>query len=70
MKNGRGTVKGVVMMGNEGKIDVLCENYDGMTEEGKTELMMIGERYLRELNFLNDMKLIGKNEGLEVKNEN
>jgi hypothetical protein len=32
------------------KIDILNENFDQMTDEGKDELLKIGEDYLKELN--------------------
>jgi hypothetical protein len=38
----------MVMTGNKGKINVLCENYDDMTDEGKNKLLKIGEQYLHE----------------------
>jgi hypothetical protein len=61
--------KGVVMPGNEGKINVLFENFDDMTDEGKNELLKIGEKYLNELNLNDDKKLISKVDGLKFNDE-
>jgi hypothetical protein len=46
-------------------IDVLCENYDGMTDEGKEELLTIGERYLNEV----DDGVIIETENEDLKSE-
>lgn len=58
------------MTANEGKINVLCKNYedDDMTDEGKTELLMIGEKYLRELTLTKEeLRLTDKTRKLEFK---
>jgi hypothetical protein len=57
------------MSGNDRKINVLFENYDDMTDEGKNELLKIGEKYLNELNLFEDKKLISKVEGLKFNDE-
>jgi hypothetical protein len=38
-------------------IDFLCGNYDEMTDEGKNELLTIGEKYLNEIKVSGDKKL-------------
>jgi hypothetical protein len=45
------------------KIDVLCENYDKMTDEGREELLKTGEKYLNESEKekTDELKLKNKN---------
>jgi hypothetical protein len=46
-------------------IDFLCGNYDEMTDEGKNELLTIGEKYLNEIKVSGDKRLRNKIEELK-----
>jgi hypothetical protein len=48
--------KGVIMSGNSEKLTNLVGNYDDMTEEGKKELLLIGEKYLNEKDRIENKK--------------
>jgi hypothetical protein len=54
------------MVNNE-KITNLIGNYDTMTEEGKNELLLIGEKYLNEKDRIKNDILGDKNENFENK---
>jgi hypothetical protein len=58
--------QGVVM---RGKIDVLCGNYDEMTDEGKEELLTMGEKYLNEVDVSLNLSETEKTDVLMFKNE-
>jgi hypothetical protein len=57
------------MTENNGKINVLWENYDGMTDEGKNELLRIGEDFLKGVIPLGEGKPGGQHDGLPFNDE-
>ncbi|MFP3088937.1 hypothetical protein LQZ21_01255 [Treponema sp. TIM-1] len=48
------------------RIEVLLKNYDQMTDEGKDELLSIGERYLRDVDQLENDKLKFENGNIKI----
>jgi hypothetical protein len=54
--------KGVIMMKSNGKIINLIRNYDDLTDEGKNELLLVGEKYLREKDLPAKERSENKNE--------
>jgi hypothetical protein len=51
------------------KTTVLLENYDGMTGEGKNELLRIGENFLKWINPLREGKPPGQHDELPFNDE-
>jgi hypothetical protein len=46
---------------NKEKITILIRNYDDMPEEGKSELLLIGEKYLNKKDRTQDTKKQSEN---------
>jgi ribosomal protein S20 len=57
------------MAGTNGKIKTLCKNYDAMTDEGKNELLKMGENFLAEIKLLGDKEIVHENDGLKFSDE-
>ena len=49
----------------DGGITILCGNYDEMTDEGKNELLTIGENYLNGIKIAGEKRLKSKNDELK-----
>jgi hypothetical protein len=58
------------MAGTNGKIKTLCKNYDAMADEGKNELLKIGENFLAEIKLLGDKETTNENDRLKFTNKN
>jgi hypothetical protein len=58
------------MTGNNGKLKDLCKNYDEMTDEGKNELLKVGEDFLNKVNIWGNKEFISKKDRLNFENEN
>ena len=61
-------VKEVVVAETNIGITVLCGNYDEMTDEGKNELLTIGETYLSQISSVGEKNLINKTDAMTFTN--